>query len=245
MADGNVLSLNLSKKDIVLDLKKTFELNLRKVGLPENLVMRTKLGMDRSTSMEGLFRNGWVQNVFDLFLAAAMRFDDDGELEAGFFNTGHKEYPNATLDDAGVYIQRHGIKADGGTRFAPTIASMIPSGGVRGIFSKILGAVTTPPAPIYMAMGTDGQNDDRKAFEKELERVSGTRSFIQIFGIGGSVDTDYLTRVARLYDNVAFFNIPNPNDLTPNSMYEAICNDKFVAWLTANGLANPHVQGLQ
>ena len=89
--------LNLQKD--VLDLSKAFELNLVKAGLPANLKMQTRLGIDRSPSMEEEFECGWVAKTVDIFLAAALKFDDDGSLTVGI-----TEYAQDALGDI-VFVE--------------------------------------------------------------------------------------------------------------------------------------------
>lgn len=212
---------------LLLDLTKSLELNLQKAEIFNVPVMAVKLLVDKSGSMSGEFSNGWVQNTIDLFLVAAMKFDDDGVMQIGFFNSEFDETPEVTADDAGVYIRNNSIYPSGGTSFAGGIEAFKGSSSApkRGFFSGLLGrgASQEKPTPVYIALITDGENQDKNAFERQLSSLDNT--FVQIVGIGNGVDKRYLDNVANKYKNVSVIYLPNPKAVTPDSFYEALLND--------------------
>src|SRR5437870_11883392 len=108
--------------------------------------MAVKLAVDISGSMDDELRSGWVQDTVDLFLAAAMKFDDDGQMEIGFFNTSFKMYPDMTEVDAGTYIKAQGVRANGGTAFGDVIGEL--NGDNEGGFFSFVKS----PAPVYIVM---------------------------------------------------------------------------------------------
>lgn len=218
----------------LLDLKKSLELNLAKAEIIEVPAMAVKLLVDKSGSMSREFSNGWVQNTIDLFLVAAMKFDDDGVLQIGFFNHEFKETPEVTEADAGTYIRRNSIYPDGGTAFAAGIKAFKGSSSEvvkTGFFNKLLsrGTVKEKPTPVYIAMITDGENSDSTEFERQLASLDNT--FVQIVGIGSGVNKRYLDGVAARFKNVSAIYLPNPSSVTPDNFYEALLNDdlkKFI-----------------
>jgi hypothetical protein len=113
----------MSKQQIVLNMAKTFELNMQKKGVVTFPILRTRAAIDASGSMDNNFASGYVSTSVDRFIAAALKFDDNGELEIGFFNTRFLETPVAVLEDAGVYMQTKArtISASGGTEFEPIV----------------------------------------------------------------------------------------------------------------------------
>jgi hypothetical protein len=207
----------------LLDLTKTLELNLVKADILVVPKMAVKLAVDISGSMDDELCSGWVQDTVDLFLAAAMKFDDDGNMEIGFFNTSFKKYPDMTEADAGTYIKAQGIRAGGGTAFAGAIKEL--KGSNKGGFFSF----GKKPTPVYLAMITDGENNDKADFQKQLASLDNT--FVQIVGIGNGVDKEYLDRVAATYDNVSVIYLPNPKAVTPDSFYEALLNKELKAFI--------------
>lgn len=221
---------------VVLDLKKKFELNLKKAGI-DVPILQARVAIDKSGSMESLFRSGWVDQTVDLFIGAALKFDDNGELEVGFFNHKFEVAPSATAADGGCYLLTKGKKhhADGGTAFAPIIGAFENrSEPVRkpGFFGRLLGQKAEAPEVqrAYVGIITDGANSDHVAFEKALANTSGD-TFYQFIGIGAAVDRQYLQALSNRYSHVAFVQIQDPTKMTPDSFYEALCNPKFAAWV--------------
>lgn len=207
---------------IQLDLRKSLELNLVKANIFTPITMAVKLAVDKSGSMDDEFRCGWVQDTIDLFLAAAMKFDDDGKMEVGFFNTSFKRTPDATADDHAKYINKHRITAGGGTCFADAIKGLKGSnkGGFFGFGAK--------PTPVYLALITDGDNNDRYEFEAQLDSLENT--FVQIVAIGNGCNTRYLDAIAAKYDTVEVLYIPDPKSVDQNKFYELLLNEEFKAF---------------
>lgn len=211
----------------MLDLSKALELNLQKAQIFTPITMSVKLAVDRSGSMDDEFRCGWVQDTIDLFLAAAMKFDDDGKMEIGFFNTEFKRTRDVTVDDAHTYIKKEGIYASGGTNFAGAIAALKGSATKKGLFGW---GSSKPATPTYLALITDGANNDQRAFESQLDSLENT--FVQIVAIGNGCDKRYLDYIAAKYDTVEVLYIPNPKAVDQNKFYELLINEEFKAFAT-------------
>lgn len=245
------VTLDMRKK-VVLDMSKTFEEAMTKKGIITFPVLRTRAAIDKSGSMEGNFRNGYVGRSVDRFIAAALKFDDNGELEIGFFDTNFEETPVATLEDAGQYMITKGARifANGGTEFAPIVAWTLEedtregaaqqaSGGFFGGIKKLFGAAPAPVASTlpdcgqYTGIITDGANNDKGAFEALLKKTDAKDSFFQFIGIGGSVDVSYLDSLERRFPNVGFVHIKDPRKVDDDAFYELLANDRFVDWVAA------------
>lgn len=209
----------------MLDLTKSLELNLVKANIFTPITMAVKLAVDKSGSMDDEFRCGWVQDTIDLFLAAAMKFDDDGKMEVGFFNTSFDRTPDATVDDHGIYVRKHRITAGGGTCFADAIKGLKGSATKKGFFG--FGA-DKPSTPTYLALITDGANNDKREFEAQLDSLENT--FVQIVAIGNGCDTRYLDMIAAKYDTVEVLYISNPKAVTQDKFYEMLLKEEFKAF---------------
>lgn len=226
-------------------------LDLEKAGVLEIPTMEVRLAMDFSTSMMEEYANGYVSNTIDLFLGAAMAFDDNETLDVGFFNTDFTTTEQATAKDVGRYLDRvRRTVPGGGTNYAPIIrgfetrqgAQKIPEavskpvgilGRLFGASKKLLDVVNdggVSPYKAYVGIITDGDNMDRSDFESALRDTSGD-TFFQFFAIGDQVRLDYLTRVAAQYPHVAFAHIQDPHKQTAGSFYELIANPKLAAWI--------------
>jgi hypothetical protein len=249
------VTLDMNKQQVVLDMKKKFVLNMEKAmekqGVETFPILRTRAAIDASGSMSENFASGYVSTSVDRFIAAALKFDDNGELEIGFFNTRFLETPVAVLSDAGVY---------GGTEFEPIVdwtleedtregaaAEQVQesSGGFFGGLKKLFGA-TAAPAPVapvegtlpdcgqYTGIITDGSlnNDSAKSrFESALRKTDANDSFFQFIGIGDGVDVAYLTSVSKRFSNVGFVYIADPSKVDDDAFYGLLANEKFVGWI--------------
>jgi hypothetical protein len=252
------ITLNMSKKQIVLNMAKTFELNMQKKGVVTFPILRTRAAIDASGSMSSNFASGYVSTSVDRFIAAALKFDDNGELEIGFFNTRFLETPVAVLEDAGVYMQTKArtISASGGTEFEPIVEWTLEddtregapgqqqeSGGFFGGLKKLFGVSVAAQEPVegalpdcgqYTGIITDGSlnSDSSKAnFEAALRRTDAKDSFFQFIGIGDGVDVGYLTSIAKKFPNVGFVHVPHPDTVGDDDFYGLLANDKFVGWI--------------
>lgn len=225
----------------ILNLKKTFELNLTKAGI-DVPTLQAKAAIDCSGSMGYLYQSGWVDRTVDLFIGAALKFDDNGELEIGFFNNNFIEAPVATIEDGGKYMRTKGksVRAYGGTCFAPIIQAfgekVAPVEKKRGIFSRMFGAKQeeAPKEPVmrsYVGIVTDGENSDVSNLLAELNSRNSTDTFYQFIGIGNQVNVEFLTNLSAKYDNVGFILLEDPTAITPDSFYGELCNPKFAAWV--------------
>lgn len=217
----------------LISLTKSLNISLEKANIIKIPEMQVKLLVDKSGSMSSMFYTGWVQDTIDLFLVAALKFDDDGKLQIGFFNSSFKQLPDVVEADAGKYIVKNGVRADGGTCFAEGIAAF--KGGTRekkGFFGSMFSkAETLSTTPTYIAMITDGQCTDERQFEAQLKDLDGT--FIQIIGIGHGVDKRYLDSVASQHANVSVIYLDNPTSVTQDSFYDMILNKDLKQFIGA------------
>jgi hypothetical protein len=259
------VTLDMNKQQVVLDMNKKFVLNMEKAmekqGVATFPILRTRAAIDASGSMQGNFYSGYVSTSVDRFIAAALKFDDNGELEIGFFNTRFLETPVAVLADAGVYMQTKArtISANGGTEFEPIVAWTLEedtregapadqpqaSGGFFGGLKKMfgVGAAPAPATPVestlpdcgqYTGIITDGSlNNDagKNRFESALKKTDANDSFFQFIGIGDGVDVQYLTSVAKRFSNVGFVYIPDPSHVNDDEFYALLANEKFIGWI--------------
>lgn len=242
----------------ILQLAKAFELNLEKAEFPPIPFMATKLAVDRSGSMHEEFKCGWVDRTIELFLAAAMKFDDDKQLELGFFNNYHTPVANLTSIPKGGVTKHYRVGATGGTSYTPSLNEMVlldlppPPAEVtpikkeaeKGFFSKLFGSAKEEPAakeepvPIikkestglkYYGMVTDGDAGDFGAFASMVGSIKNT--FIQIIVIGNQVTMENLTRLKAKHAFVDVIHFPNPHQVDTDAFFTELCNPKFKAWI--------------
>lgn len=218
----------------ILDLSKAFELNLTKADILDIPILATKLAVDRSGSMEEEFRNGWVDRTIELFLVAAMKFDDNKQLELGFFNNHfHRAGTIDQIPPSGT-VRQFNMTASGGTHYSPVIDGMCNATFANGVkslftvFSKYLGKDN--PAPYsYLGWITDGDAADFEEFKRKLAGVE--KTFIQMIVIGNQVTLHQLNFLEKLYPFLDVIHFPDPHTVSNDEFFAAICNPKFKAWI--------------
>lgn len=217
-----------------LDLTKSFELNLKKADILQVPTLATRLAVDTSGSMAEEFQCGWVDQTILLFLVAAMKFDDDGRLEVGFFNehlTCVRDMTQADAQGDIPFTRSVGQWAGGGTCYAPVIEGMADYSKAKSLFGFFNKGGKTCDS--YLGMITDGDCYDFKKFESELHKVTG--SFVQLIAIGNQVTLGPLRRLEQELDHFNVMHLSDPYKVTHDAFYEHLCNPTFKKWLETYG----------
>ena len=230
----------LDLKKVVLDLSKQFELNLIKAGLPSDLKLQTRLAIDASGSMDSLYDQGWVDRAVDLFLAAALKFDDNGELEVSTFGEKFKMKPVATIEDAGVYLRKYPVDLEGSTNVSQVIRQFalrdLNLRTATSMFNRVLSLFGKSEEPqstsprVYLGIITDGHPSDKHALYTALKESNPDDVFIHFFGIGTTVPEDLFKNWAEEIPNMDFSYFRNPVATTSDQFYSAIVNSKLSTW---------------
>lgn len=215
---------------VVLDLSKKFELNLQKAGFDTIPTMRTRLAVDKSGSMNGLFSRGFVQSSIELFMGAASKFDDNGELEYVFFNTSSSKIASVGVAD---YARISIPSAVGATNYVPALKQLVDTDSgnkASGIFGGMFGKkVETSNDPVYVGFITDGEPSDLGSTEKLLDKLAGTRNFIQFIILGNDISKS-TQKVLAKHQNCAVSVIDNPSSMTVDELYNVIANQTLLTW---------------
>jgi hypothetical protein len=211
---------------VVLDLGKKFELNLTKAGFDTVPTMRTRLAVDKSGSMSGLFNSGFVETTIELFMGAAAKFDDNGELEYTFFNTSADSMKTIDINS---YKNMRIPSANNGTNYVPALEELADFGGKKGLFGSIFGGTTKEEPPVYIGYITDGDAGDQYEAEEFMKKLEGTRNFVQFIVIGSGVNISKIQRLTQ-GANAAYDVIPNPSRMSVDELYELIANQKLLNW---------------
>lgn len=230
----------LDLKKVVLDLSKQFELNLVKAGLPADLKLQTRLAIDASGSMDSLYDYGWVDRAVDLFLAAALKFDDNGELEVSTFGEKFKMKPVATIEDAGCYLRKYPVDLEGATNVSQVIEQFalrdLNTRPIKTVFNQVLSLfgkreepVSTSPR-VYLGIITDGHPSDKHALYTALKASNPNDVFIHFFGIGKTVPIELFKGWSEEIPNMDFSYVENPIATNSEQFYSAIVNSKLSTW---------------
>lgn len=205
---------------------------LKKEGKVDLTKHRTRVFVvvDRSGSMNGLFKNGSVQNTLTRLLPLALRFDDNGELEVYVFDHECSQLSPMTINNYENYVEdeilRKGYGPRGGTSYAPVIKKTVSDYNDGS------------PYPAFGIFITDGANNDEAATDKEVRNSSKYKIFYQFVGIGGA-SFSYLEKLddldGRAVDNTAFVKVADFSKLDDEQLY-ALLLEQYTQWLSAMNL---------
>lgn len=213
--DESLAKVELTKK-VNLAKEEVQKVCLTKAPL-NGLKAHVGLVLDFSGSMDGLYRNGTVQEVVEKILPLAMQFDDNGEMEVWIFDNGFHRLPNITLDNLAGYVARETKKYRmGGTCYAPVIENVVKT-------------YSDSKLPAYVMFLTDGDNSDKLSTDDAIRKASNRPIFWQFVGLGNA-SFDYLQHLddmqGRYVDNADFFKVKTADKIT----YKDLLNE-FPSWL--------------
>lgn len=244
--------------DSKIDLRKKSVINLKKesgIGMAKAQVV---LVLDRSGSMDHLYRNGTVQDVVERILPFGLAFDDDRSVDTYIFDSHYKKInPPVTLQNLNGYVdnQINSKYPFGGTVYSPVLTAIkeayqtTPIGTVTeekkgGIFGGLFGKKTTKVTsttytpmdlPVYVIYITDGENSnhDNQRTEEVITEMAEQGFFIQFIGIGNS-RFDFLEKLddltGRRVDNANFFKVNDIKGMSDDALYKGLMKE-FPEWL--------------
>jgi hypothetical protein len=216
-SNGNVdlvKKINLHKQNVSIVLEKR--------GLAGRNV-RVKFAIDQSGSMGRQYRDSTVQDTVERLYAAALKMDDDGDLEVWSFNTNSYRKPAVNMSNVDGYVFNN-IYCTGGTNYAPVMSDII-----RDCVAE------ESDAPALVIFITDGDNSDPDAAEKIIKEASSTPIFWQFVGIG-SEEFRFLKQIdnmgGRVVDNANFFALNDLRDIGDIELYQRLLGE-FPDWIKA------------
>ena len=117
------MSINLTKR------AEKVGIILAKRGLTTVPPVRVGCALDVSGSAQGFYTSNVMQETIDRLLAVALKFDDNGELDAWLFHDDIlPQLPTITEADEGTYVKKVIMKQSGlwgGTNYAPVLQEVM------------------------------------------------------------------------------------------------------------------------
>lgn len=208
--------------DVIIDLKKRNEkitISLKKKHV-EAITAEVKLVLDKSGSMDSLYRNGVVQRTVERIIPLAMRFDDDGTMQTVAFSNSLYEAPDLHLGNLKGYVTRYlTSKVGGGTYYESSIRKFIAE-AKNGEYKF----------PAFVIFITDGENFDKLETERALIEASNYDIYFQFIGIGYQ-KFDFLNKLdnlrGRKFDNAGFIAINDLDRISDEDLYDKLL-DEFI-----------------
>lgn len=239
----------------IFDLQKrqeTVRFVLEKRNLKTAPVMRVGAAFDVSGSAKWMYLNGIMQATVDRLVPVAMKFDDNGEMDAWAFDDEFSQLPSIGKMDYEDYIQRavmgdNNLRKWNNTKYGGVWKAMIdfyfpgaaPAASTGGFFSGLFGKKPAPaPAPTadgndmpaMVMFITDGANGDRDYAEQILRAAQNQAVYFQMIGVGDPKDFGFIKRMADELPNVGFVHLSSL-DITDEELYDALLTDELVAFI--------------
>ena len=217
---------------------------LTKKQLP-NVKAQVGVAFDISGSMQGLYRDGTVQDTAERVLAIAHRFDDNQSLDAWTFSNGSDELEAVTMENYPTFVQdeifdNDSINKWGGTNYSPVMMSILNEYYPTTTTSKILGLFggkteikAKVDYPSYVIVITDGENEDKSSALALLNDVVGRDIYWQFIGIG-SAGFKFLKDAAAKFANVGLIAVSDLTKISDDDLYLQLLDDKFCNWMKAH-----------
>lgn len=217
------MGVSLSKEESLsrISLRKEKLISLTKENpILNNLKSRVGIVLDYSGSMGTHYRNGDIQNLLEVLIPIALKFDDDGSLDFWIFDDGFHRIGEVTLNNFFGFIENEILSKYrmGCTSYAPVM---------QDVYSKY--TVEEPTEyPSYVMFITDGDCDDKNKAFQLLKDNSSKPVFWQFIGMGrGPFDTleqlDDLTD--RFIDNADFFQVGNLISMPEEELYKKLMTE--------------------
>lgn len=209
-----------------LELRKQLVLDLKKDKGIEGVKAKVALVLDRSGSMNPLYKDGTVDQILERVLPIGLAFDDDGEVDFYIFHntvTKMKYGINSRNYNSGIAADIHKSYSTGGTSYAPAIRQVVED------------LVDSDGIPVFVIFVTDGANDDVSDTKKAMREVSKKGAFFQFVGIG-KADFPFLEKLddldGRMVDNASFIKAADIIKMDDKELYTKLLGE-FPQWLTA------------
>lgn len=218
---------------------------LAKRGLAQVPPVRVGTALDVSGSAQHFYTSGVMQETLDRLLAVALKFDDNGELDAWLFHDGVlPQLPTLTEADEGSYVNKVILKQRGlwgGTSYAPVLNEAVKfyfgeNSPKRSVFGSLFGGgkptASAPKAPAMVLFVTDGSNGDRQQTEEVFRAAEANKTpvYFNMVGIGDPSYFTFIEEMADKYGNVGFTNL-NDLKMSDDDLYDKIVNQEFVDWI--------------
>ena len=236
------MTLSLVKK------QELVRIQLAKNNIPEGLIMQVKMQLDVSSSFQGAFRSGEINELVNRLIPLAMRFDDNGSLEAYAFGSSAVKVSDITAADFDSYVNNKFLKDAqrilwSGTAYAKALKMLqddikpSPVAAAKSFLGKLFStkkaeaAAPTSDVPNFVMFITDGDTFDEPETERLLGEFANSKTFIQMIGVGYGFE--FLGRMKEKFPHVGFVNFTNIAGTSDEAMYEKLLDAKLCNWIKA------------
>lgn len=209
-----------------VDLRKKTEavsLSLSKKGMG-GVRAQVMVVLDHSYSMSNDYRNGKVQDLVERFLGFGLAVDVDGEIPVVAFDNRVHGAVNVNLSNYKDIVNKSIYKPNN-----------MGSTDLTSALQEVLKAAKNTDAPLYVAVITDGEPNDRDSARRlvcELANYPVFIKFLAVQKVRFLEELDDLDNSVRLLDNVDAKEYLNLNNVDDNK-FAADMVDEWDTWVNA------------
>lgn len=213
----------------LVDMRKAASVSLHKHGVNGKEV-KVYAAFDHSGSMQGHYASGAVQRLTEQVLALGVELDDDGSVEAWYFDDDVSDQYTISLDSSGSgdsyvgWVNRtHSKRRWGLTNYAAPIKA------IARFHEKHGGGL--PGLVVFQTDGSPytGRGDARADAKKALVKVSGLNLFFAFVGFGTRQSVDFLFQLdeisGRTRDNASAYVVQDPALSSDADLYDGVLGE--------------------
>ncbi|MCA2209064.1 vWA domain-containing protein [Nocardia rosealba] len=224
-----------------LSFEKRQKLDLRKEEVAKILIDKSAFGtrarvvlvIDKTGSMQKMYRAGTVHRVVERMIPVATQLDDDGTLEAYLYALSYAKLPDITVADAERWTQTY-LHLNG-THDGIDYGSLGGRNDELPIMRAVIDTLHGSTRPTLVLFFTDGGFAKKREIAALMREAAHLPAFWQFIGLGpanfGVLRTlDELD--GRVVDNAGFFAVPDIDQLDDAELYRHLLSE-FPDWLRA------------
>ncbi|GAD87377.1 stress protein [Nocardia asteroides NBRC 15531] len=238
---GAVPEIRTVPGEAALSFEKRQKLDLRKREVAKVLIderafgvrARVVLVIDKTGSMQKLYRGGTVHRVVERMIPIATQLDDDGTLEAYLYALTYARLPDITVAGADRWTQTYLHLT--GTHDGIDYDAIGGRNDELPVMRAVIDTLTATTAPTLVLFFTDGGFAKKRDIATLMREASHLPAFWQFIGLGranfGVLRTlDELD--GRRVDNAGFFAVDDIDHTDDPTLYRHLLTE-FPAWLRA------------
>lgn len=227
--------------EAALSFEKRAKLDLRKREVAKVLIDKSAFGtrarvvlvIDKTGSMQKLYRGGTVHRVVERMIPVATQLDDDGTLEAYLYALTFAKLPDITVDGGDRWAQTYLHLT--GTHDGIDYDSIGGRNDELPVMRAVIDTLTAGAAPTLVLFFTDGGFAKKREIAALMREAAALPAFWQFIGLGkanfGVLRTlDDLD--GRIVDNAGFFALDDIDQVDDAELYRRVLGE-FPDWLRA------------
>ncbi|MEV0077387.1 VWA domain-containing protein [Nocardia neocaledoniensis] len=227
--------------EAALSFEKRERLDLRKREVAKVLIDKSAFGVrarvvlviDKTGSMQKLYRGGTVHRVVERMIPIATQLDDDGTLEAYLYALRYARLPDITVASGEHWAQTYLHLT--GTHDGIDYDAMGGRNDELPIMRAVIDAIAGTAEPTLVLFFTDGGFAKKREIAALMREAAHLPAFWQFIGLGagnfGVLRTlDELD--GRVVDNAGFFAIDDIDRVEDAELYRRLLGE-FPDWLRA------------